>query len=336
MNILYIGIFDDHPVDGDIVFEKGFKLNGCSVERFKYREIAAQKGLEIMNKEIIERSENKDLVFIGKGELVYSSTLKYLRGKGIIISLWYGDIRATPEQWLIDLLPNVDVYFMSSGGEVLKHYYQIGRPKVAAYYFNPSDPEIVASNNMVQRKNKIVFAGTKYSFAGAYRKEIIRYLETRKDIELYGKNDIVNIKGFIKNKIIYGQKWNYRARGAQYIDILKGYAMGIGINAYNDVPMYVSDRLTHFMEFGTCMVQSYFIGIEKLFDIDKELFTYHNKAELELKLALLKEEGLINEVAKKGQDKILKQYNTCNITCMMLDIIKNNKSDRFEWIETIS
>jgi len=67
MNILHAGIFRDHQLGGDIIFEKGLLQNRCRVERFDYRFLASRYGRGRMLQRLRDQAEGKDLLFIGKG-----------------------------------------------------------------------------------------------------------------------------------------------------------------------------------------------------------------------------------------------------------------------------
>jgi len=188
LKVLQPGMFTDHELGGDFIFNKGLLLNDCEVEKFDYQLAASNSGSEKMKSQLIELCKGKDLIFIGKGEPFDRQMLHTIREGGTKVLLWYGDVRHIPDEWLLNLLPEVDCFFMSSGGEVLERYFQKGKPMRAAFYFNPSDPDIVAkyANQKVEHSREIVFTARFHRIAGQERWNVIKYLKSRNDVSFFG------------------------------------------------------------------------------------------------------------------------------------------------------
>ena len=338
MKVLHAGIFKDHDLGGDIIFEKGLKLNGCNVERFDYRELVALHGKNQMESLLIQQVIGKDILFIGKGEAFSADTLKKVRHLGITVVLWYGDIRSNPEPWLLTLLPEVDYYFMSSGGETLKEYFVKGSPKTAAYFFNPTDPDLTEKYSEGKSiTSKVVFTGSNYSFVGNERKSVIEALKKRNDVTFFGGAD--QSRSLVKRVIAKATRKpvGNRVRGEDYINAIKNTGIGVGVSAFHNVDYYTSDRLSHYLTFGTFYLPYKYPGIEKFFDYGKEIIWFSDVSELSTKLDYyLKEKDERELIASKGQQRALKEYNTQNIVGMMLDIISTGQSKRFEWVEVLS
>lgn len=346
MTILQVGIFRDHALGGCLVFEKGLRQNGCEVERFDYRTLSAEVGIAEMNRRFVERAAGKDLVFIGKGETLFSRSLADARRAGASVALWYGDVRPQPEPWLLELLPNVDFFFMSSAGSELRKYFVAGRPKLAAYFFNPSDPELVAGWPPADRKSTdLLFTGSRYPFASQERNLTIQYLRSRGDVRFFGGANQGSAKHAAAQRRLFdiARKVGARlarnaqaVRGPRYMSAIRAARIGIGVNAFQHIPKYTSDRLTHYTEFGTFFLQWRFPGIEELFSTKDELIVFESVDDLDKKIAYyLTQDSEREEIARKAQHRVLAEYNTKNITAMMLDIIEKRASNRFPWIEIL-
>ncbi len=341
MKVLHAGIFKDHELGGDIIFEKGLKQNGCDVERFDYRSVALEYGTKYMLQQLVEKIDNKDILFIGKGEQFNPQTLRTVRNRGVEVVLWYGDMLPEPAPWLINLLPEVDFFFMSSGGDALREYFVKGSPRMAAYYFNPSDPELSDKYSSIPRCTRdVVFTGTSHGLVGTERLQTVNYLKTRTDVTFFGgaerttdnsRNRIIRFLGrYFKSK----SDW---VRGQEYIAAIKSASIGVGVNAFQNIPRYTSDRLSHYLTFGTFYLPWRFPGIEELFEVGKEIVSFTGIEDLDSKLTYyLNEQGEREAIAAAGQQKMLHQYNCKNIVGMMLDIVKTGTSDRFSWVEILS
>lgn len=342
LKVVQPGMFTDHELGGDFIFNKGLLLNDCEVEKFDYQVISADSGPEAMKLQLVELCKGKDLLFIGKGEPFDREMLHTVREGGTKILLWYGDVRHIPEQWLINLLPEVDCFFMSSGGEVLERYFQKGKPKRAAFYFNPSDPDIVDKykNDQVDQTRDIVFTARFHRIAGKERWNVINYLNSRNDVSFFGsaeKSLFFNIMVRVKRRLFGIQPSINEVRGAEYIKVIKSSKIGVGVNIIDDIPFYTSDRLTHYLMFNSFFMTHYFRGIEELFKKNEELVWFKNTKELAEKLEYyLSHQSEREKIALAGQQKILNDFNTRNMTAMMLEILYTGKSERFPWIQILN
>lgn len=334
MNVLHVGIFQDHCLGGDIVFKAGLIDNGVRHLEFDYRTLAAQIGIDRMNHELVRQAEGQDLVFIGKGELLYPSTLAEVRRRGSLVALWYGDLRPQPEPWLMENLKHCDAFFMSSAGDTLRWYFEQGGPGKAAFYINPSCPALVEQFSGIPRSvDPPLFTGTTHSSYGDERRAVYEYLCRRGDIQIIGSPRRV-----IKNRLLRRLYLKLRPvrylRDRPYIESIVRSRFGIGVSAFQNVKYYTSDRLTHYLSFGKLYLAYRFPGCEDLFEGGKHLVYYGSVAELEEQIEFfLKDRDSAEEIGRRGQEKMLREYNAGNVVGMMLDIIDAGRSTRFPWVE---
>lgn len=336
MRILHAGIFDDHELGGDIIFERGLRQNGCDVERFDYRKVDAKLGNQEMLNRLVQRASDKDMLFVGKGELLSDDALRAIRRKGVKTVLWYGDIRRVPEPWLLRLLGEVDYFFMSSGGKLLEEHFVKGKPRLAAYYFNPADPDLVGKYRDLPRCTRdIVFTGSNLYSAAKERKKTIEYLKERGDVAFWGgASEPSNVFSRARRRLFHTMP--RCVRGSEYVAVIKSARIGIGVSYLQDVPKYTSDRLSHYLTFGTFFLAWRFPEVERLFAIGKELVCFEGTEELDSKIQYYLSNPEEREaIALAGQRRITAEYNCRNITGMMLDIIQTGKSERFPWVEVL-
>lgn len=338
LKVVQPGMFTDHELGGDFIFNKGLLLNNCEVEKFDYQIVSQKFGHEEMEKQLIELCKGKDLIFIGKGRPFKPEMLEKIKHGGTKVLLWYGDIRE-PEKWLLDLLELTDAFFMSSGKDILENYFKKGKPKIASFYFNPSDPDLVLKYNYDLIKNKeITFTGRFSKVTQKTRKKVISYLKKRNDVIFYGgldKSLFINILSKIKKRLVGSYLNMNEVRGKEYIDVIKSSKIGVGVNAFDNIPYYTSDRLTHYLMFGTFFITSHFPYIEELFT-DKEIAWYKTIEELDEKINYyLKNDEERESIAINGQKKILEYYNTKNMTEMMLEVTFSGTSNKFPWVQVL-
>ncbi|MBT3276278.1 MAG: glycosyltransferase family 1 protein [Spirochaetales bacterium] len=294
-----------------------------------------------MNKQLLKESEGKDLVFVGKGEIISPETFRIIRKRNTLTAIWYGDFRPKPPPWLVGLLQHTDFFFMTSGGDTLKTYAEAGIQRAAAFFLNPSDPDLVKSFDLRQKKSGVLFTATPYYFAGDERKEVINYLKKRKDVTFFGGAQYTLLFGQnrLYNRILQrllGYVPLRTVRGDDYIHAIMSAQIGVGVNAANNIFKYSSDRLTHYLSFGTLYLARKFPGVRELFD-DSELICFDTEEDLAEKLKYyLRENDEMLDISRKGQKKMLEKYNTKEITAMLLDVMQTGRSDRFPWVEVIS
>lgn len=327
LKILHCGIFNDHIFGGDIILKKGFLLNGCQVEGFDYREFTANNSQKLLQKELIKKSKGSDILFIGKGELIEPDTLKTIKKNGTTTALWYGDIRPTPEKWLINLLHEVDFYFMTSSGEMLKTYHKLGKPKHSSFFFNPCDPDIVdLYSQKLSKKYDVLFTGSYYNFADDERYEVVKALCRRKDTLIIGGSQKICQQSLLKKSKdrILKRHSNKYIRGERYINFIKQSKIGIGVSAKNNIRYYSSDRFTHYISLGTFFLPKYFPGIEDFFDLNTEIDTFKTIEEMNKKIDyyLINDEER-EEKAKKAQQKIIDAHNTKKTTNNFIKYLYN-------------
>lgn len=343
MKILHIGYFNDHELGGDIIFSKGLRLNGCGVTEYDYLALMRKAGRAASNARLFELLPGNDLVFIGKGQYLEPGIVRQIKAKKVPVALWYGDIRIPIEPWLKEMLGSIDYFFMSSGGGLLREYKQLGNPRLAAYYFNPSDPDLAIKYAGLNPSGHypVIMSGSPYGFADYERLQTVRYLRKRHDVRFYGgieelvwKTNPFSRAFYKAMKVLHITKSSEWVRGEKYIAAIKSADIGIGVSAFQHTDMYTSDRLSHYLTFGAFYLPWKFPLIEKLFEYGKELVWFEGTGDLDKKIAyyLDNPDERLN-IASTGQRKILDSYNTANITAMMLDIINTGKSDRFPWVE---
>lgn len=336
MNILHVGIFEDHALGGDIIFRKGLELNGVNVEPFDYRAITEELGIKGMRAALMERARGKDLLFIGKGELLDKDCLHTIRRAGTQVALWYGEpphLKAF--SWLADLLPEVDFLFSSTSGNIVKQYEKISPNTLVSYYVNPVDPDLVKDLPPVAKAYDIVFTGTKHKdlpgLKSEERQQTIDYLLSRKDVTFFGNAHIQGINRWLTKLGL--KKKPRKIRGQEYVQAIRQARIGVGVNTIQNQPRYTSDRLQHYLMFGTFFMPWHFPELERLFQLDKEIVPFYDIEDLTKKLDyFLAHDSEREEIARAGQARILRDYNTQKVTRMMLDIMDKGHSDLYPWL----
>ncbi|HNT34382.1 MAG TPA: glycosyltransferase [bacterium] len=334
MKVLHVGVFRDHALGLDHVCRSGFLKNGIDPICFDFRSSAEEMGLERMNQSLLEQGADSDLIFITKGELIQPLTLKRLREKGAQVSIFYGDIRQEPENWLVDNCPHCDVFFMTSAGDVLKHYYEVCKPSRAAFVWNPSNPELPDEFRDVPRSvDPPLFTATVHPHMGSERRAVYEYLCRRRDVSMVGCSDRV-FRWDILNRLYYKIHPPHYLRGRDYIERIIRSRFGIGVSAMQNVKYYTSDRLVHYLTFGKCFLAYRFPGCEDVLQNGVHVVYYDGIDDLARKIDYyLEHPDQAEKIGVSGQRKVLEEYNAERIVHLMLDILRSGGSNLFPWVE---
>lgn len=336
MRVLYLGIFNDHPLNGDTLFLKGLLQNQCEVTPINYRplirDLGHQRFFHYLRAEVV----GHDLVFIGKGLYLSKDMLAMIRRQGIPVMLWYGDIRPRPEPWLLELLPEVDAFFMSSRGAVLQHYFTQGKPSLASYYFNPVDADLAVENPPLDRKHAVSFTARFSRIASAERKSVISALKQRGDVSFFGSADrslAYNVGIRLLKRVMPVSL--PEVSGDAYIEVIRRTGIGVGVNALPNVPGYCSDRVSNYLNFGTCFLTAWFPQLEQLFVPNEELLCFRNISEMNQLLNTYTScPEQRDQIGLAGQRRALQDYSTQKIVKMMLDTLKH-RALQAEWSECL-
>jgi hypothetical protein len=314
MNVLQVGVGIDNRQNACRSINAGLLNAGCEVTPFEYRRVKQNSSTAKMNYRLAKAAENKDLVIIGKGELIYPEALKKINNNGTKIILWYGDQRNKLDPQLLRLLPYVDLFLHTTGGKRLREYHLKGRPKKSMFFFIPSDPEIFHPDNSMERKLNAIFTGRNYAGEGSLRKQIKIYLGTRNDAKIYGGKHPQIVK-------------------REYVNALKTAKIGININEFHKFEKCSSNRLSHYLSSGLMVLSKYSPKMELIYENKKDLVYFDTFQEFKTLLDYyIENEEERKKIAETGCKKIQTEYNG---KLMMEEIFRvlNGDNPTYKWGE---
>jgi len=321
--ILYCGVFNPlmihqaSPISNDDVICRGLKANGCEIIKFDYRQEAREYGIENMRKTFYSKAiiESPDIIWFGKTDLIGVELLLNL--KSIIPNTkfvdWADDIRPEPVESLIEFNKHTDLLIADFSGDWLKKHKELGVNRICNF-FTILDTEnyykTIVDNSWWE---DVLFTGKVAPFSDDIRKETQRILKLA-GYKIYDE----------KNWIDY----------PDYLFVINGAKIGVGVNSLNHTELYTSDRLAHFMGCGTFYMTYRIKGLEKIFS-DDEIVQFDSIKDLEEKIFYyLKNDKERGRIAKNGQKKIIELLNHKRVTKDWLNIIYNNKSE-YNWVEIL-
>jgi glycosyltransferase involved in cell wall biosynthesis len=131
-----------------------------------------------------------------------------------------------------------------------------------------------------------------------------------------------------KNCSIYGCLGRPKIGGLDYFYAISGAKIGVSVNAVNDVRLYHSDRLTHYMSCGTFVLAKRVPDSDLLFK-DGVHIKYFDTVEEFFELAnwYLKNEDERLKIANAGMKRAHTEFNGTKIAQYILDIIEKGSYD---------
>jgi spore maturation protein CgeB len=238
------------------------------------RELANAFWLNRINNEIKRIAETfyPDLVLSIKGEAVKPKTVEWIREElGAKTALWYPDDPRFFNSLVKYIAPSYDHVFTASE-KAIDMYNEIGCKKV---HFLPFACEPTVHRKMhlsdgISKTNNldVVFVGT-YT---RRRARLIKALE----------------KAGIKVSV-YGPYWRYFMRsnnvrdsiyGPEMVKVFNSAKIVLNIHIEDDLPYKVNMRTFEATGCGAFLLTDYAYGMDKIFEINKELAVYANVNEL--------------------------------------------------------
>jgi len=318
---LNIGVFNPRliytasPYPGDNVFAKGLEENGYEVVRFDYR-LIKEPNQELVRL-VTSMKEKPEIVWFGKAERILPSTIEVLRQAlpDAVFVKWAADVRNEPATHDLGHLQYIDLFLGTFAGEYLKKHKVTPKLKVMNI-MTFTDSSFYKSIKKVSKewKSEVLWTGRKGFGDNPMRNLIIDHLSNKES---------VNVKTFGLNDWL---------GDPEYLYAINGTKIGVGSNSFNR-RKYSSDRLGNYMACGTFYLTQYIDGLEECFERGKELDWFNSIEELDEKIEYyLKNEKERKKIAKKGQKKILKYFDTKPLVENILNVIKTGKS-KYSWDE---
>lgn len=200
----------------------------------------------------------------------------------------------------------LDILLATNNGSSLEAYRQAGIAK-CLFMPNVCDPDIeyrYQVNNL--NRCDILWTGKVRHTGGGdeLRQDIVRQLSSRAGTRLFGCLDLAPIGGL------------------DYLHAISGAKIGISINADNTIPLYHSDRFTHYAACGTMVLAKRVPQTELLME-DKKHVVYFDSAEECMELAdwYLAHEAERKKIADAGMERCHTLFNSTRIAGYMLDVI---------------
>jgi spore maturation protein CgeB len=322
-----VQMFKNNPVK----LAKGFIRLGHDVRQFSYFEMAL--GLSpVRNRTFAQLfSKNKtdemlvkiiknykpDVIFVGFVRVLDALTIERMR-KSAPNAVFIGlDVDAWPQlrPGRIETAKKLDILMATNNGQYLQTYRDAGVPK-CVFMPNSCDPDVNHRYDIEDRwKSDILWTGLILHDSKRFPGEDLRY-------------ELVSRIAEMPNCAVYGSCGRPKVGGFDYLYAISGARIGLSINGDNNVAMYHSNRLTHYLSGGAFVLAKRVPDTDLLFK-DKQHLRYFDTAEEFFDLAdwFLKHESERKKIADAGMDWTHQQYNCVKIAGYMLDLIEKGTYD---------
>lgn len=299
----------DHPQKGLIdAFSKVFGQE--NVRHFDFLEEKRKgKSLHEVNRGFVRSAVewNPDWIFtqFQESNVIQAAAIQEVKKllRKCPFTTWMGDCRTSVSSYLTSVIKEVDLTMISSVGQI-GMFLQAGARDVRYLQIGLDwDEDVMGLPSWTPPFDvpEVVFCGSYYA-------------------DLYpGTIDRVNgIRALQSAGIpigIVGSGWplGFPVVGScnvkQQHHIWKRCRVAVGINNFNDIQNYYSDRQIISMASGKPLVCHYIPGLENEFENGKHCLWYHDESELVRQVqTLLEDEGLAARIGAAGRDEVLRHH----------------------------
>ena len=207
------------------------------------------------------------IILINKGELIDPDIIRSVKMQfpRTMIAMFFGDQRGYAVREIADLAKVCDVLLINNTDPVqMECYRKLGVQEVMTWH-TASDPDVCKPMPPKGYECDVAFMGGNYTCFpdSVIRGKLIGMVASHFKMKVYGGGWPPNITG---TRYVFGSDFAKAVAGAKVV---------LGINAYNDVYQYTSNRTWNTLACGTAVYMTYpFVGMEDLFKIDKHLVTF--------------------------------------------------------------
>jgi glycosyltransferase involved in cell wall biosynthesis len=160
-----------------------------------------------------------------------------------------------------------------------------------------------------------------YWFPNSYPDDLIQPLSIEKTVDIGFCGNIINRGHVINSLDKYGIKKDIFVIGDDMVNAINSYKIHLNCNISNDI----NYRTFETTGCGTMLLTNYTPGLEKLFDIGKEIVVYNNLAELDEKVKYyLENEEERKTIANAGYERSKRDHTYYERSKTLIEIIKNN------------
>jgi spore maturation protein CgeB len=319
-----VQMFKNNPIK----LAKGFIRLGHDVRQFSYfetalglspvrnRTFARLFAKDKTDEQLVQAVKNykPDIIFITFIRVFDAETVERLRRAapnpvfiGFDVDLW-PDLH--PGR--IEIAKKLDIMMATNDGDSLEAYRNAGVPK-CVFMPNTCDPDIDRRYEVEDKwKTDILWTGSVRHDPGRYPGEDIR-------------QEIISRVVKMPNCSVYGCCGKPKIGGMSYLYAISGAKIGLSINADNNVRLYHSNRLTHYLACGAFVLAKRVPDSDLLFK-DCVHLRYFDTVDEFFDMAdfYLKHENERRKIADAGMTWMHEQFNCVKMAQRIMDVIEKS------------
>jgi hypothetical protein len=250
-----------------------------------------------------------DLVFVGLPKMVDAHTLSLMRQctpKAFFVGI-ETDVRPELRPGRVEAASKLDLLFTTFGPNGQQALRRAGVNCV--FMPNPCDPD-------VERR---------YEVAGQWHSDVIftGKLKHRRTHTDPVREEILSRLARTENCVVHGCSGRPFLGGMDYYYAISGAKMALSINLANDIQLYHSDRLTHYLACGTLVLARSVPESERMFQ-DGVHLRYFNSGDqfFELIERYLGDRAAREKIARSGMDWMHSEFNSVKIVQHILEAVE--------------
>ena len=252
------------------------------------------------------------IIFIGFAKYFDAATVRLLRqaAPSAVFVGFDGDPWPGKNAGRIETARELDILLATNNGSFLEEYRQAGVKK-CVFMPNCCDPDIEYRYSVNEGwRSDILWTGKVQHKAGLNTGETLR-------------QDVLGVLADHPRTKLYGCMGRPEVEGLDYLHAISGAKIGISINAINSIPLYHSDRFTHYTACGTMILAKRVPNTDLLME-DKKYVAYFDTPQECLELAnwYLAHEDERQKVADAGMERCHVHFNSVKVAGYILELVE--------------
>jgi spore maturation protein CgeB len=303
----YVASYLVTGVPSDIYFFQPLQAIFSKVIAYDYTTRITKIGFKAVNEEVIDlvEIENAEYVLWLSARYEFSGlTFDTLRKKtGAIIVGWFFDDETHFDDYSKWWIPYLD-YFVTNDIQAVPKYKELGARAIQAYCTGiPVDHDWSG----IMGNYGVSFVGTR----SADREQFINEFRKR-NIPI----------------ALFGREWAKFVSFREMIDIFGASKINLNFSKAGSTPQ-IKARIFEVCLAGGFLLTEYVSGIERYFEIDKEIVCFHNKEEMiEKTIYYLNHDEERQTIAQAGWKRATNEYTCFHILSMVFDEIEKDIASR--------
>jgi hypothetical protein len=177
---------------------------------------------------------------------------------------------------------------------------------------NSTESYIPSYNGLVKKS---------YWFPNSYPDELMYLLDIKKTVDIGFCGNVLNRGHVIDSLDKYGIKKDIFVIGDDMVKVINSYKIHLNCNISNDI----NYRTFETCGCGTMLLTNYTPGLEKMFDIGKEIVVYTSIEDLDNKVKYyLENEDERNQIAEAGHQRVKRDHTYFERSKRLIEIINEN------------